>query len=204
MVKQDIIVKGLELFSKNGYKATTVDAIATELKISKKTFYKFFDTKEEFIVEVVRFQRFYFEQLAQEWSNKSDDVIDFFFSFLKYCDELSGFISKTETVDEIHLHYKNSIKEYESLTRGMLLDFIMPVIERCEKEGLLDKEIDKEVYANMYMNQYLFLRTTDSFRNEHKMKDVFNQTYYMFFKGMLNAKGVALLESKEYRLMIAP
>ena len=50
-MKDKIISKATELFLKLGFKSVTMDDIATEMCISKKTIYKFFCNKEILIVE---------------------------------------------------------------------------------------------------------------------------------------------------------
>lgn len=45
-----IIEKGLRLFVKNGYEATTVDAIADAAGISRRTFFHYFTTKEAILL----------------------------------------------------------------------------------------------------------------------------------------------------------
>lgn len=50
-MKEKIILKATELFFKLGFKSVTMDDIATEMGISKKTIYKFFDNKEILISE---------------------------------------------------------------------------------------------------------------------------------------------------------
>ena len=48
-----IIEKGLKLFVKNGYEATTLDAIAEAAGISRRTFFYYFKSKEELSIAVM-------------------------------------------------------------------------------------------------------------------------------------------------------
>ena len=50
-MKEKIISKATELFLKLGFKSVTMDDIAGEMCISKKTIYKYFCNKEVLIVE---------------------------------------------------------------------------------------------------------------------------------------------------------
>jgi AcrR family transcriptional regulator len=45
-----IIEKGLKLFVKNGYEATTLDAIAAAAGISRRTFFSYFRSKEDILL----------------------------------------------------------------------------------------------------------------------------------------------------------
>src|ERR1700722_10127103 len=45
-----IVEKGLKLFVKNGYEATTLDAIAEAAGISRRTFFYYFKSKEDVLL----------------------------------------------------------------------------------------------------------------------------------------------------------
>ena len=51
--KEDIVVKGEEIFRENGYHSTGVSEILNRCKISKGTFYNYFKSKEDFAVKVI-------------------------------------------------------------------------------------------------------------------------------------------------------
>jgi AcrR family transcriptional regulator len=50
-MKDKIIAKATEMFLKLGFKSVTMDDIASEMCISKKTIYKYFENKELLIIE---------------------------------------------------------------------------------------------------------------------------------------------------------
>lgn len=66
--KQKIVDFCTDKFLKNGFYYVTLDQIATELRISKKTLYKYFSSKDE-LVEKVAFN------LLNGVSNKIDEII---------------------------------------------------------------------------------------------------------------------------------
>ena len=54
-MKDTILKKAGDIFLKLGFKSVTMDDIANELAISKKTIYKFFKNKEELVDDTVSF-----------------------------------------------------------------------------------------------------------------------------------------------------
>lgn len=50
--RQRITDAGLRLFSRNGYDATTLDAIAAEAGISRRTFFHYFKSKDEILLSL--------------------------------------------------------------------------------------------------------------------------------------------------------
>ena len=53
-MKSRILEKGTQLFFRYGVKSVTMDAIASELGISKKTIYQHFPDKDSMVYEVVQ------------------------------------------------------------------------------------------------------------------------------------------------------
>ncbi|MBO9589765.1 TetR/AcrR family transcriptional regulator [Devosia sp.] len=50
--RQRIVDAGLKLFAGNGYEATTLDAIAAEAGISRRTFFHYFKSKDEILISL--------------------------------------------------------------------------------------------------------------------------------------------------------
>lgn len=51
--REQILEKGMELFSKQGYHATGLNTILEACQVSKGSFYNFFGSKEQFAVEII-------------------------------------------------------------------------------------------------------------------------------------------------------
>jgi len=70
-VKEQIALAAYELFQKNGYDKTTVEAIASATGMSTRTFFRYFPTKEDVLMERTytfreRFIEGFMEQLESE------------------------------------------------------------------------------------------------------------------------------------------
>ncbi len=55
--KEDIINTALNLFNQIGYNATGVDRIIAESNVAKMTFYKYFPSKENLIMECLQHRK---------------------------------------------------------------------------------------------------------------------------------------------------
>ncbi|WP_164974220.1 TetR/AcrR family transcriptional regulator [Filimonas effusa] len=85
---EQLLITGQKLFGKLGIKAVTVDDLCNDLPISKKTFYKLYDDKKEFVLEVMRYS---IKQLKRELiacRRNCDNAIEMLFA---QQDILSGF-----------------------------------------------------------------------------------------------------------------
>jgi AcrR family transcriptional regulator len=68
-MKEKIIKKATEMFLKLGFKSVTMDDIACEMCISKKTIYKYFSNKEVLIEEGT-------EIIHQKIHNTIDEIVE--------------------------------------------------------------------------------------------------------------------------------
>ena len=69
--KRDIIMeKSLELFIERGYTKTRVDDITNSLEISKGSFYTYFSSKENLLLEVIKDIKIKDEECMKDYENK--------------------------------------------------------------------------------------------------------------------------------------
>ncbi len=127
--KRDLLIKtALELFNRRGFHAVGIDTILEESKISKKTLYKHFRSKNELILAVIRyydetFRNFWIRELEKIGHTPREkilaifDVAEIWFKQ----DSFHGCIAATavdeflDTDDAIHRschEFKRLIREY--------------------------------------------------------------------------------------------
>ncbi|SDH04476.1 transcriptional regulator, TetR family [Alteribacillus persepolensis] len=71
--KEKLIIAGMEHFSKKGYYATSVQDIVSDCGIAKGTFYNFFRSKEDLLIEVFRYN--HQQMLLRAKSVQLDDTL---------------------------------------------------------------------------------------------------------------------------------
>ena len=83
--KSEILQDSCDYFYQNGFNGTSVDALAQYAKITKKTLYRYFDSKEQLIEDSLDFRHEWFmTQLNYSLENiMGEAVIDGYLQFLK-------------------------------------------------------------------------------------------------------------------------
>ena len=83
--KSEILQDSCDYFYQNGFNGTSVDALAQYAKITKKTLYRYFDSKEQLIEDSLDFRHEWFmTQLNYSLENITGEaVIDGYLQFLK-------------------------------------------------------------------------------------------------------------------------
>lgn len=93
--RDELVSQALKIFYKNGFTATGMDFLVKETGISKTSMYKYFRSKDELILAVLRLRdeqfRNWFFRRAEELSSEPEDEVLAFFDVLKEWFEGEGF-----------------------------------------------------------------------------------------------------------------
>lgn len=162
---QRMQVTGLELFYKNGYYNTSIDDILKELSLSKGAFYYHFDSKEDFLVQIIQnlvVRKMYsmliepieghentLDLIAACFDNALETAVhnelDFGFILGNFLSEFNG------RNPEIMKHLNDIIKIWEVN--------LVSAIQRGKFNGYIDRHIDSEGVAVFLMSSYIGVRT---------------------------------------------
>lgn len=103
-MKEKIIKKATEMFLKLGFKSVTMDDIACEMCISKKTIYKYFHNKEVLIEEGTEIVHQNIHRIINEIVSKDFNAIEENFEIRKMFKEMFQTID-TSPVYQLKKHY---------------------------------------------------------------------------------------------------
>ena len=103
---ENLIQQIFNLFMRNGIKSMTMDDIARELSISKKTIYKYFDDKSDLVNQVMQFHLDNDKRLVAEFSKNDFNAIDQMFEIAK---------NTTRNIKEIHPSSYFDLQKYYPL-----------------------------------------------------------------------------------------
>lgn len=148
MELEEIIVRSTDLFHKFGIKAVTMDRIAKELKISKKSLYKEFPNKEKMISTVLYYSIDRNSEKGKEIIADAVDAIEELLLVLIFVRSNMREISAQFVVDLPK--YNPDI--YEGITRyelNLRYDFFVANLRRGISEGYYRDTIDIENIANL-------------------------------------------------------
>ncbi len=134
--KKRIIDESTKIFLKAGFYKTPMDEIAKELKISKKTIYKYFDSKETLVKEVVQNFLLHNKALILEILETDNDAVTKSFNLFQHLGKLLLSISN-KWLEDIHAHYQNLWKEIDDFRTKMMLANISKLINQGKSEGYI-------------------------------------------------------------------
>lgn len=148
-MKEKIIKKATDMFLKLGFKSVTMDDIACEMCISKKTIYKYFSNKEKLIEEGTEVIHQKIHALMDEVVAKNLNAIEENFEIRKMFKEMFQSFDHSPAY-QLKKHYPEI---YEKMMANEIEDcnqmFSQNIIKGIE-QGLYRKETDVESATKFY------------------------------------------------------
>jgi AcrR family transcriptional regulator len=193
---KNILFKVRELYMKYGIKSITMDDVARELGISKKTLYQYVNDKEDLVGKFI----------DNEIATRQEDICKCFrigFNAIEELFEISMFMNKmmrrmnSTTEHDLKKYYPSHYEKTLKARREGIYDYILVNLKKGIKEGLYRKELNKEVIAKLYLwrseNAHLDeLFTVEEFTSIKLFIELL--TYHV--RGIATDKGILVLEKK--------
>jgi len=148
-MKEKIIKKATEMFLKLGFKSVTMDDIACEMCISKKTIYKYFSNKEKLIEEGTEVVHQKIHSLMDEVVAQNHNAIAENFEIRKMFKEMFQSFDHSPAY-QLKKHYPEI---YEMMMANEIQDCSQLFTQNIEKgiaEGLYRPEVDIAVAVQFY------------------------------------------------------
>ena len=197
MSKKEKIVNGaLELYMRMGVKSVNMDEVATNLGISKKTLYVYFDNKQDLVNHC--FQKHY--DLVSEIINTSaaqfENAIDELFAI----DESCSIIMKQTNpylLGELKRYYPNTWALIEQLKQKVLFNIMKKNLNKGIKQEIYRKEIDVDVIAKLMINRIDTLINEEVFPlTQYDFRKLLTEIRIYHLRGIATKKGINYLEQK--------
>lgn len=194
-----IVDQAADLYHHYGIRSLTMDDLAKELGISKKTLYQHVTDKADLVARVVRRK---FEQSRAEILDypKNLNAIE----VLVYTnDKILEMMKKSIPSIEYDLikYYPNVWKEVLSERRKVICDQIRQNLQQGIAEGLYRDDLNIEIITKIHASRVELKWQSGYFTMEEVMSSaVINEMFVYHVRGICNAKGLEFLEKKMYEL----
>jgi AcrR family transcriptional regulator len=133
--KDKIIEYSEEKFFKDGFYKTTMDEVASELRMSKKTIYKFFPSKEDLVMAIAKHFMNKMKNKILPALNSDKNAIEKLGELITILAGASEKIS-TKRMEEMKRHFPSLWNEFDKFRTEMMFGNITKVINQGKKEGL--------------------------------------------------------------------
>jgi TetR/AcrR family transcriptional regulator, cholesterol catabolism regulator len=192
-VRGEIIDKCCGLFVRYGTKSITMDDLARELGMSKKTIYQHFSDKEEvvmaFVTEHIKQQIKSIDEIAE----KAENVIDELMRSAEHMKMMMANMNPSLVFDLKKYHPKCWMI-YLDFKKGHLEHFIRKTLEKGILEGFFRKDIDTKILARLRVETVEVCFSTEQFPStDFNLADVQLEALTQFMYGISTLKGHKLI-----------
>ena len=192
-MKDQILIKATDMFLTLGFKSVTMDEIATEMGISKKTIYKYFSNKELLIEESTQLVHKEVIETIEKIVAKNFNAIEENFQIRRMFKEMFKY-SETSPVYELKRHYPEVYQKvvgYQiEICEGCFRDNIFKGIS----EGLYRENIDVENYVKFYYT--LIFSISENTALERDANNLEHKALEYHTRAMATSVGIIELEKQ--------
>jgi hypothetical protein len=191
-----IQLKVRELYMKYGIKSITMDDVAKELGISKKTLYQYVNDKDDLVGKFIDY----------EIVVRQEDIIKCFrigFNAIEELFEISLFMNKMmkdqnpATENDLRKYYPHHYEKIVKTRREGMYNYILMNFKKGKEEGLYRKDLNEEIIAKLYLMRVENTRFNGLFTvEEFTSVRFFVELISYHVRGIASETGIMVLEKK--------
>ena len=150
--KNRILTRAAALFLRNGIKSVSMDDIATDLGMSKKTLYKTFTNKDEIVLGVMTTHLCNAQGECARVASSAADAVQEMLTISAWADQQFSNIHPS-IFHDLRKYYPTAWKLFSEHKSTFILDQITQNLRRGVTEGLFRADLDVEVLARLNLAQ---------------------------------------------------
>lgn len=199
VIKEQIILSALDQFSQYGIKSVSMDDIARNMSISKRTLYGFFDDKETLLVEALKYINARLIKVLAELEKGSYTAIDIILLFYQEVMKRPRWYNGRFYDDLKKFPRALAFKESE---KAVFTDKCYELFERGVKEGVFQEGVNFEIMALLAREQVKMKHPPKSFA-KHSNTEVYNTVLFTFLRGISTEKGRAITDRWYHKMQLS-
>ncbi len=193
-LKDRIQGKCRELFMKFGFRSVTMDEIATQLGISKKTIYQYFKDKDELVACIIQDEITFIQTECIAQQKHSENAIQEVFKAMDSMQIIFESMNP-QILFDLEKFYPDTHKKFIEHKERFLLEVIRANIARGIKEQLYRSELDLDIVSKCRLESSFLPFNVHLFPyGKYSILKVSTEIYYLFLHGMATTKGKKLIE----------
>jgi DNA-binding XRE family transcriptional regulator len=148
----NILDKVRELYTKYGIKSITMDEVAAELGISKKTLYQHVTDKEDLVSKFIDNEIEIRQKQICECFKIGFNAIEELFEISLYMNKLMR-EQNPATEHDLKKYYPEQYQKIIKVRREGMYSYILLNLKKGKNEGLYRNDMDDEVIAKLYLSR---------------------------------------------------
>lgn len=190
--EQRIIKRASELFLMHGIKSVTMDFIAGEVGMSKRTLYEIFGDKDTLLLRTLEYQeaqnKLEMDKLAQKCTNS------FELSLMEYKHVYEGIRNVNRNYLRDLQKYHPKVASFWEERRRVSMEKMIKSTEKGIQEGYIRPELNSRILALLLRVQLEVITSSEEIeKNRFSFADVFETIVMNYARGIATPKGLELI-----------
>lgn len=193
-MKEKIIAKASDLFLKLGFKSVTMDDIAGEMCISKKTIYKYFCNKEVLIEESTSMVHRQVHEIIDSIVAKNHNAIQENFEIREMFRDMFKNNIDTSPIYQLKKHYPEIYQNVLSHEIDQCTQYFTENIQKGIREKLYRPDLNVDIYVKFYY--ILIFHINENTISEREAQEVELEALEYHTRAMATPDGILELEKQ--------
>ena len=174
-----------------GFYKTSMDVLASEMQISKKTIYKYFATKNHLVEAVAQDIMKYLSSNFDEIVNKDQNAVLKILSLLDFMGK-SILRASDKWIVDIKEHKPVLWNKIDRFRSKKILVILSKIIEQGKNEGYIEDKPNEIIITIFIASIREIVNPAFLSENKFTIQDVLPVTFEILLKGILTEKGIEL------------
>ena len=194
--KLEILHKTAQVYMRYGIRSVTMDDLARELSISKKTLYQHFPDKDSLVQEIMRLKITMDQEISDAARQHAPNAIDEMFEISQSVGVMIRHVHPSVFYD-LQKYHPKAWEILEDHKWNFVYNQILSNIHRGMQEGLYRENMNPELIAQMHLAKTDMIFAGNLFPpNEFNLEEVFDELFRFQIRGMASEKGIEYLKKR--------
>jgi TetR/AcrR family transcriptional regulator, cholesterol catabolism regulator len=198
--RNDILIKVSELFRKYGVKSVTMDDVAKELGISKKTLYQYVADKTDLINKLMDYEIEGVGICFKGILATKQNAIEQLFEVNRFMMSMQKRYSPSFDYD-MKKYYPDIFQRVFMIRRNNIFNASVANLQKGKLEGLYREELNEEILAKLNVSRMENMRSSSLFTAEEiNSGEIFKEMFIYHIRGIANENGIKFLDQNKHKL----
>lgn len=191
-----LLEKVYQLYQKYGIKSVTMDDVARELGISKKTLYTYVKDKRELVEKITDMKMEFSISHQQQMKESKLNAVEELLFVYRFLDNMLKSHNPSMMFD-LKKYYPDVFEKMHEIRRKITYEGILHNLQKGQKEGFYRSDFNCEIIAKLHVFRVEHLVDCDVFsQSDFQSADIFMEMFKYHLRGIANQKGIEYFEQK--------
>lgn len=180
------------MFRTYGIRAVTMDMLAGEMGISKRTIYEIFRDKDELLQGVMKWMAVMQVELTKKYLQNSENVIEAIFGIM---DNMMDHIRKMSPAFRLDMkkYHHDMIRKLRE-NNELPVNDMKEILQRGIREGIFRSDIDVDITDKCITGMTRMSSDKEAFSEDFENEEVARDFFINYLRGISTQKGLDLID----------